>query len=119
MYPIFYVLLGVFAGVSSGLFGIGGGIVMVPVLVVLFGLTQHQAQGTPLAAIVPCVTIFAAFRYYQGGNVKVLMAILMALGLMLGGYIGANFANNIPNVILRKMFGVVLLFVSIRLIIFK
>ncbi|UCD54620.1 MAG: sulfite exporter TauE/SafE family protein [Candidatus Omnitrophota bacterium] len=119
MNPVFYILLGIFAGVSSGLFGIGGGIVMVPALVLLFGLTQHQAQGTALAAMVPCITIFAAFRYYQSNNVKLLMAIFIAAGLMLGGYIGANLANNVSNVILRKMFGGLLLLASIRLIFFK
>lgn len=119
MYPILYMLLGILAGVASGLFGIGGGAVMVPALVLLFGLTQHQAQGTALAAMVPCVTIFAAFRYYQSGNAKLLMAVFIAAGILLGGYIGANFANNISNIVLRRMFGILLLFASLRLIFFK
>ncbi|MGB2705242.1 MAG: sulfite exporter TauE/SafE family protein [Candidatus Omnitrophota bacterium] len=119
MNPIFYILLGILAGVASGLFGIGGGIVMVPALVLLFGLTQHQAQGTALCAMIPCVTVFAALRYYQGGNVKLLMAVFIAAGILLGGYIGATFANNISSIVLRRTFGVLLLFVSLRLIFFK
>ncbi len=116
MGPLLYVLIGVLAGVSSGFFGIGGGIVMVPALVLLAGFTQHQAQGTALAAMIPCVTFFAAFRYYQGGNVKVLTAVFIAAGIFLGGYIGAVFANNIPGTILRRIFACLLLFASIRLL---
>jgi len=112
---LLYVLIGILAGVSSGFFGIGGGVVMVPALALLAGFTQHQAQGTALAAMVPCVTFFAAFRYYQSGNVKLFAAICIAAGIFLGGYIGAVFANNIPAAILRKVFAVLLFFASIRL----
>ena len=119
MSNILYLILGILAGVSSGLFGIGGGIIMVPVLALLFGLTQHQAQGTALTAMVPCITIFAALRYYQSGNVKIIVAVFMAAGLMIGGYIGAGFANVIPDPVLKKVFGVLLLFMSVRMIFFK
>ena len=115
MSPLLYVLIGVLAGVSSGFFGIGGGVVMVPALVLLVGFTQHQAQGTALAAMVPCVTIFAALRYYQSGNVKLVMAAFIAAGILLGGYVGATFANNVPATILRRIFACLLLFASIRL----
>lgn len=119
MNPVFYLLIGILAGVSSGFFGIGGGVIMVPALVFLFGLTQHQAQGTALAAMVPCITIFAALRYYYSGNIKLLIAIFMSIGLLAGGYIGAQFANNVSGPLLKKLFGCLLLFASIRMIFFK
>jgi len=115
MSPLLYVLIGVLAGTAGGFFGIGGGLVMVPALVLLAGFTQHQAQGTALAAMVPCVTIFAAFRYYQSGNVEITAAIFIAAGILLGGYIGATFANNVTAVVLRRVFAGLMLFASIRL----
>ena len=118
MNPVFYVLIGVLAGISSGFFGIGGGIIMVPALVFLFGLTQHQAQGTTLTAMLPCITIFSALKYYYNGNVKIPIAVFMAIGLLLGGYVGAQFVSHVPAALLKKLFGSLLLFVSIRMIFF-
>ena len=119
MNPLLYLFIGLAAGIFGGFFGIGGGIVMVPVLVFLVGLTQHQAQGTALAAMVPCVTIFAALKYYNCGNIKLFIAIFMSMGLLLGGFIGANFANVVPGPLLKKGFGALLLFASVRMIFFK
>jgi hypothetical protein len=114
-----YILLGVVAGIFSGLIGIGGGIIIVPVLVLLFGLSQHTAQGTTLALMVPPIGLLAAWTYYKQGFVDLRIAGLVCIGFFLGGLFGAKFALGIPETILKKIFGIVLLAVSIRMIFFK
>jgi uncharacterized membrane protein YfcA len=114
-----YILLGVVAGIFSGLIGIGGGIIIVPVLVLLFGLSQHTAQGTTLALMVPPIGLLAALAYYKQGFVDLKIAAFVCLGFFVGGLLGAKFAIGIPETILKKIFGIVLLAVSIRMIFFK
>jgi hypothetical protein len=104
--------IGVFAGVVSGLIGIGGGIIIVPCLIYIFGFSQHAAQGTTLAMLIPPIGILAALTYYRQGHVDFLVAGLLCLGFILGGYLGAKFAVGLPEVILRKIFGVCLLIVA-------
>jgi hypothetical protein len=110
------LLLGLVAGVLSGLIGIGGGIVIVPALVLLFGLSQHTAQGTTLALMVPPIGLLAAWTYYKGGFVDLKMAGLICIGFFIGGLLGAKFAVAIPDQLLRKIFGVVLFLVSLKMI---
>jgi len=112
----FYLLLGLVAGTFSGLIGIGGAIIIIPVLVLLFGLSQHMAQGTTLALMVPPIGLLAAWTYYKAGSVDIKIAGLICLGFFLGGLIGARYATQIPDDILRKIFGVVLLVAAIRMI---
>jgi len=114
-----YIILGLVAGISSGVFGIGGGIILIPALVYLFGLTQHQAQGTTLAILVPPIGLLAALRYYYSGNVKLGMAAFICLGFFVGGYIGAGFIQNLSDPILKRVFGVLLLLISVRMIFTK
>jgi uncharacterized protein len=114
-----YILLGVVAGIFSGLIGIGGGIVIVPVLVLLFGLSQHTAQGTTLALMVPPIGLLAALAYYKQGFVDLKIAAFICIGFFIGGLIGAKFALGIPETILKKIFGVVLLAVSVKMILGK
>jgi len=118
MQPV-YILLGIFAGICGGFFGIGGAVIMVPSLVFLFDYSQHQAQGTTLAAMVPPIGLLAAWRYYTHGHVNIIPAVLIALGFFLGGYLGALFAGRIPDIVLKKLFGVLLLIIAMRLIIMK
>lgn len=113
------ILIGLVAGIASGLLGIGGGTIVVPSLVLLFGMTQQKAQGTILAAFLPPVAFLAFWRYYQSGNVDLKIACLLALGIFLGGYFGAGMALSIPESMLRKVFGVFLLIVAARLILGK
>jgi len=115
----FYLLLGLVAGTFSGLIGIGGAIIIIPVLVLLFGLSQHMAQGTTLALMVPPIGLLAAWTYYKAGSVDIKIAGLICLGFFLGGLIGARYATQIPDDILRKIFGVVLLVAAIRMILGK
>ena len=115
----FYLLLGLIAGTFSGLIGIGGAIIIIPSLVLLFGLSQHTAQGTTLALMVPPIGLLAAWTYYTRGFVDLKIAGLICLGFFVGGLFGAKFATEIPDEILRKIFGAVLLAASLKMIFFK
>ena len=111
-----YLILGLLAGVASGFFGIGGATILIPVLVFLFGLTQHQAQGTTLAIMIPPIGLLAALKYYFEGNVKLSMAVFICIGFFIGGLFGAQFAHKVSDPALKKIFGVFLLLASLRLI---
>ena len=113
---ILYVVLGLIAGILSGMLGIGGGIIMVPAMVLVFGLTQHQAQGTTLALMVLPIGLLAALTYYRQGYVDMKMAAFVCLGFFFGGLIGAKLIMGLPDVWLKKCFGVLLLIVAIRMI---
>ncbi len=119
MVNVYYVILGIVAGICGGLFGIGGGIILIPALVFIFGLTQHQAQGTTLAILIPPIGLLAALRYYYSGNVKLGIAGFICLGFFVGGLLGANIVHSIPDALLKKLFGFFLLIVSLRMIIIK
>jgi len=115
---ISYIAVGLVTGISAGFLGLGGGFILVPVLVYIFGLTQHQAQGTSLAVMVPPITLLAALRYYHCGNVKVGMAGFIACGFVVGGLIGAHYVQSVPSAVLKKVFGAVLLVVSLKMMLF-
>ncbi|HYL15879.1 MAG TPA: sulfite exporter TauE/SafE family protein [Terriglobales bacterium] len=110
------ILLGMAAGVASGLVGIGGGVILVPALVFLFGLTQHQAQGTTLALMVPPIGIIAAWSYWREGFVDLRIAGLICVGFLIGSLLGARFSISLSNASLQKAFGVFLLLLSLKMI---
>jgi uncharacterized membrane protein YfcA len=112
---LLFLLLGLAAGIFSGLIGIGGAIIIIPSLVLLFGLSQHTAQGTTLALMVPPIGLLAAWVYYRQGFVDLKIAGLICLGFFVGGLLGAKFAVAIPDQLLRKVFGVVLLAASLKM----
>ena len=114
-----FVIIGLLVGVLAGVLGIGGAIFIVPVLVYLFGWEQHMAQGTTLAMLVPPIGILAAWRYYQAGHADLKVAALLAVGFFVGGYFGGTVANELPGETLRKIFGVALLLISVRMIFWK
>ncbi|MGB9370853.1 MAG: sulfite exporter TauE/SafE family protein [Halobacteriota archaeon] len=116
---ILYVLLGATAGVFSGLLGIGGGIILVPMLVLLVGLTQQQAQGTTLILLTAPFGLLAALTYYQSGYADLKIAAILGIGFFFGAFLGAKIATNIPNVVLQKVFGVALLIVAVYLLLSK
>ena len=117
MQPISWIVLGLGAGVLGGLLGIGGGLVMIPAMIYLFGMTQHQAQGTSLAVMVPPIGLLAAWRYYVGGHVQLAMAAYVCAGFFLGGWLGANWANAVSDLWLRRIFGSFLLMVSLEMLV--
>jgi uncharacterized protein len=119
MSQLLFVLLGLIAGIFGGIMGLGGGIIIIPALVYLFGFSQHQAQGTSLAVMVPPITLLAAWQYYAKGQVKLDMAGFICLGFIVGGMVGANFAQGVSDPMLKRIFGGVLLFVSMRIILSK
>lgn len=116
MKELMFVLLGALAGSMSGLFGIGGGIVIIPALVVLAGYTQHEAQGTTLAVFLLPVAFLAVMRYYKSGHVHVSVSLLICLGFVFGSLFGANVAESFSNIVLRRAFGVFLFVMSMCMI---
>lgn len=114
-----FIAVGLAAGILSGLVGIGGGILVVPALVFFFGFTQHQAQGTTLAMMVPPIGILAAWAYYNQGFVDVKAAALLCAGFLLGGWLGGKVAVTLSTPALTRAFGAVLLVVSIRMLFSK
>lgn len=113
------LIVGLSAGILSGLLGIGGGILIVPCLVFIFGLSQHTAQGTTLALMVPPIGLLAAWTYYKQGCVDIKVAALICLGFFFGGLIGAKFATAIHASLLKKLFGVALLATALKMILSK
>ena len=113
-----YILLGLAAGTFSGFMGIGGGIILAPALVYIFGLTQHQAQGTSLAVMIPPITLLAALKYYHSGDVKLDIAVFIALGFVVGGLAGATVVQWVPDAVLKKIFGLILLLVGLKMFVF-
>ena len=113
------ILTGLIAGTMSGLLGIGGATLVIPVLIMFFDLSQHTAQGTTLAMMVPPIGILAAWYYWKNGNVNVGWAALLCIGFVIGGLIGAYFANIVPDIHLKKAFGIFLLVIAVRLIVWS
>jgi len=106
------LLIGLLVGVVSGVVGIGGGILFVPALVWLAGMSQHKAQGTSLGALLAPVGIFAFIEYYRKGNADLKVALLLAVGFLIGGYFGAVGAQHIPDLWLRRIFAVTMIAVG-------
>ena len=119
MTEIAYVFTGLVAGIFSGLLGIGGGTIVVPALVYLFGMSLHKAQGTILTAFLPPVAVLAVWKYYQSGNVDFKVAALIALGIFVGGYFGAQISLSTSEPVLKKVFGVFLIIIAANLILGK
>jgi len=111
-----YILLGLVVGVLSGIVGIGGGIMIIPVLVYFFHMSQHTAQGTSLAALLAPIGALAFWEYYKAGNVDLKAGLLIALGFLIGGYFGGLWAQHLPEVVLRKAFGTLLAIIGIQLL---
>ena len=116
--PVFLIVFGIVVGVFSGVMGLGGGSIMIPVMVILFGLTQQQAHGTSLAVMIPPVTLPAVIAYYMtrnpdgSRNVNLRMAAWMAVGVLFGSYFGALIANALPKETLKLVFGFLLIYVA-------
>jgi uncharacterized membrane protein YfcA len=113
---LLFIGLGIVAGMLSGLIGIGGGIIIVPALVFLVGLSQHQAQGTTLALMVPPIGLLAAWTYYRRGYVDIRIAVLICLGFLLGSLVGARLATGLPNDQLQKVFGGATVLIGVKML---
>lgn len=115
----FLMLIGLLAGVLSGIVGVGGGVIMVPLAVFLLGMTQHEAQGTSLAVLAIPVTLVAALNYYKAGHIEWRYPLIMAVFFIVGGYFGSKIALSLDQLLLKRIFGAVMLIVSIKLIFFS
>lgn len=113
------IIIGLGAGIASGLVGIGGGIIMIPALIVALGYDQHLAQGTSLFAMLPPVGLLAVYEYYRNGHVNIVLGCILALTLFIGAYFGAKIALVISPVVLKKMFGLIMLLLSLKMILGK
>lgn len=112
---LFLLLIGVFAGFISGMMGVGGAIIIVPALVLIFGMSQHNAQGTSLTVLVFPVGIFAVMNYYKKGYVNFKFALVLILAFVVGSYLGSLLSINLPEKILKKIFAVLILLIGIRM----
>ena len=113
------ILIGLLSGFLSGLVGVGGGIIMVPLLIMVVGLTQFQAQGTAIFTMLPPIGILAAINYYKAGHVKWEYAILIAVTFVVGGYLGSNLSLSLSPSLVRRVFGIVMLITALKLLFTK
>jgi uncharacterized membrane protein YfcA len=109
------VLIGLLAGILSGLVGVGGGIIIVPALVFFLGLTQHQAQGTGLFVLSMPVVIFAVINYWKTDNVNWKFGLIVASTFLVGAYFGSKLSLKLSPGMVKLVFGILLAYVSIRL----
>jgi uncharacterized membrane protein YfcA len=113
------IVIGIITGVMAGMLGIGGAIIMIPALVFLLGISQQTAQGTSLAVMLPPIGILAAYNYYKAGHVNLKFALILALFFLIGSYFGSKMALTIPQNVLKKIFGVLLLLVAAKMLLSK
>lgn len=118
---IMILLIGLAAGILSGLVGVGGGIILVPALVLFLNYTQHQAQGTSLAVLTLPVVILASIKYYidcktEGTPIDLKVVGILALGFIGGGYIGSSLALKIDQDTLKKIFAVILFYTAFKML---
>ena len=111
--------IGIVTGIMAGMLGIGGALIMVPALVFIMGFSQHLAQGTSLAVMLPPIGIFAAFNYWKAGQVNIKFAIILAVAFIIGSYFGSKFALSLPQPVLKKIFGILLLLVAAKMLLSK
>lgn len=112
-------LIGMVAGILSGLFGIGGGIIIIPALLFIMNFSQLKAQGTSLAVLLPPVGLLAFLEYYKKGNVDIFAGIVICAFLFIGAKFGAQIASHLPVDLLRKFFAVFIIIIGFRMLLIK
>jgi len=112
------LLVGLIAGILSGLVGVGGGIIMVPALVLLLGFTQKQAQGTSLGIMLLPVGILAVLQYYKQGYINFNSVFIISAAFVVGGFLGSKLALNLSEDKMKKIFAIVLMMVSLKMLLF-
>ncbi len=112
---VILLLIGVLAGAMSGILGIGGGIIIIPALVMILGYSQQAAQGTSLGLLLPPVGILAVLNYYNKGFVNIKAVIIMAIAFLVGSYFSSKFAVSLPENVIKKIFAVFLVFYATKL----
>jgi uncharacterized protein len=110
------LMIGLMAGTLSGLVGLGGGVIMVPAMIYFLGMSQHMAQGTSLAVMLPPIGILAVLNYYKNGFVDMKSALILSAAFIIGGFLGSKVAIALPPQTIKKVFGVVVLLVGLKMI---
>ncbi|PBQ30698.1 permease [Sphingobacteriaceae bacterium] len=108
-------LIGLSAGALGGMVGLGGGIILIPALIMIMKLDQQTAQGTSIAIMLPPIGLFAVYNYYKGGYVNVNYAVIIAAAFMIGGYFGSLFALKLSPDLMRKVFSALLIVIAIKM----
>ncbi|MFN5422105.1 MAG: sulfite exporter TauE/SafE family protein [bacterium] len=117
METIFYlILIGIAAGFLGGMVGIGGGIIIVPALIMLLGMSQHQSQGISLTMMLFPVGILAVLNYYKKGYVDFRLAGMLAVGFLIGGYLGSKFSLSLPQETVKKIFAIIMIIVAVKML---
>ncbi len=116
---IILIVIGILSGILAGVFGIGGAVLVIPALVFILGLSQHDAQGTSLAFMLPPVGILATWNYWKAGHVNWKIALVLSLTFVVGAYFGSQLSINISDKMLRRVFGVLMLAIAIKMIFSK
>lgn len=112
------LVIGLFAGIMSSMVGIGGGVVIVPALVILFGLSQKMAQGTSLAMMLPPIGVLAVINYHKQGYVDFKIAAILCISFILGSYLGSKVVLGLDTVIVKKIFAVFMLLIAVKYLFF-
>ena len=113
------IVIGIIAGAFSGFIGIGGGLIVVPALVFFLGFSQHEAQGTSLAMMLPPIGLLAVINYYKVGHVDFKVSIILAITFILGSYFGSKLAISMSAETIKKAFGIIIILVGIKMILGK
>jgi uncharacterized protein len=113
------IAIGIITGGMAGMLGIGGAVIMIPALVYFMGFSQHTAQGTSLAVMLPPIGIIAAYNYYKAGQVNIKFALILAAAFLIGSYFGSKYALTLQQATLKKIFGVLLLLVALKMLFTK
>jgi uncharacterized membrane protein YfcA len=112
-----YILIGIAGGFLSGLMGVGGGIILIPLMTIFLGMTQHQAQGTSLGIIM--FSFVSAMVYYKKGYVNLTTVLLIGIGFIIGGLLGSHSAAALPDIVLKKCFAILMIVIAVRMLFFK
>ena len=113
---VILIIVGILSGLLAGIFGVGGAIIVIPALVFILGFSQHDAQGTSLAFMLPPVGILATWNYWKEGHVNWKIALILSLTFVVGSWLGSQFSINISDKLLRRLFGVLMILVAIKMI---
>jgi uncharacterized protein len=116
---IILIIVGILSGLLAGVFGVGGAIIVIPALVFILGFSQHDAQGTSLAFMLPPVGILATWNYWKAGHVNWKIALILSLTFVVGSFLGSHFSINLSDKLLRRLFGILMILVAIKMIFSK
>lgn len=116
---IILIVIGLFTGMLAGMLGIGGGLIVIPALMLIMGFSQHSAQGTSLAMMLPPIGIVAAWNYYKAGHVDLKVALILAFAFIIGSMFGSKLAIGLSENVLKKIFSVFLILVALKMLFWK